>query len=255
MGNEKNATGELVGPAVNNSSSGDDEVEIDLGEIFYLLWTHIVQILGLFVAGAVVVFLLTFFLVTPKYTATSRMYITSGSKSVVDLSSLQVSSQLKSDYQELITSNSILQDVIDGLNLDEDVDSLKKQIEISNPSDTRILNLSVTTTNAQLSADIANELAKQAKTYLPKVMKTDEPNVFEEAQVPDHKSSPSYQKNALIGGLLTALLYCAVIIIRHVTNDTFVTPDDINKVFGVQPLATIPEGRKMSGKKRRKKEA
>ena len=44
MGKEKNATGELVGPAVNNSSS-DDEVEIDLGEIFYLLWTHIVQIL------------------------------------------------------------------------------------------------------------------------------------------------------------------------------------------------------------------
>lgn len=254
MGKEVNTTGELVGPSVDNNKR-DDVVEIDLSEIFYLLWTHIVQILGLFAAGAVVVFLLTFFLVTPKYTATSRMYITSGSKSVVDLSSLQVSSQLKADYQELIKSNSILRDVIDDLSLDEDVDTLKGQIAVSNPSDTRILNLSVTTTNAQMSADIANELAKQAKTYLPKVMKTDEPNVFEEAQVPDHKSSPSYQKNALIGGLVTALLYCAVIIIRHVTNDTFVTPDDINKVFGVQPLATIPEGRKMGGKKRRKKEA
>ena len=253
MGKEMNTTAELVEPPVNNNG-GDDETEIDLGEIFYLLWTHIVQIVGLFVAGAVVVFLLTFFLVTPKYTATSRMYITSGSNSVVDLSSLQVSTQLKSDYQELIKSNSILQDVIDNLSLDEDVDTLKSQVSVTNPSDTRILNLSVTTTNAQLSADIANELAKQAKTYLPKVMKSDEPNVFEEAEVPDKKSSPSYQKNAVIGGLLAALLYCAVIIIKHVTNDTFVTPEDINKVFGVQPLATIPEGRKQGGRKHRKKE-
>lgn len=253
MGKEVNTTAELVEPPVNNNG-GDDETEIDLGEIFYLLWTHIVQIVGLFVAGAVVVFLLTFFLVTPKYTATSRMYITSGSNSVVDLSSLQVSTQLKSDYQELIKSNSILQDVIDNLSLDEDVDTLKGQISVTNPSDTRILNLSVTTTNAQLSADIANELAKQAKTYLPKVMKSDEPNVFEEAQVPDKKSSPSYQKNAVIGGLLAALLYCAVIIIKHVTNDTFVTPEDINKVFGVQPLATIPEGKKQGSRKHRKKE-
>ena len=253
MGKDVNATAELVEPPVNNNA-GDDETEIDLGEIFYLLWTHIVQIVGLFVAGAVVVFLLTFFLVTPKYTATSRMYITSGSNSVVDLSSLQVSTQLKSDYQELIKSNSILQDVIDNLSLDEDVDTLKGQISVTNPSDTRILNLSVTTTNAQLSADIANELAKQVKTYLPKVMKSDEPNVFEEAQVPDHKSSPSYQKNAVIGGLLVALLYCAVIIIKHVTNDTFVTPEDINKVFGVQPLATIPEGKKQGSWKHRKKE-
>lgn len=253
MGKEMNTTAELVEPPVNNNG-GDDETEIDLGEIFYLLWTHIVQIVGLFVAGAVVVFLLTFFLVTPKYTATSRMYITSGSNSVVDLSSLQVSTQLKSDYQELIKSNSILQDVIDNLSLDEDVDTLKGQISVTNPSDTRILNLSVTTTNAQLSADIANELAKQAKTYLPKVMKSDEPNVFEEAQVPDKKSSPSYQKNAVIGGLLVALLYCAVIIIKHVTNDTFVTPEDINKVFGVQPLATIPEGKKQGSRKHRKKE-
>ena len=253
MGKEVNTGGEMANLPVNHTES-DDEIEIDLGEIFYLLWTHIVQIVGLFVTGAVVVYLLTFFLVAPKYTATSRMYITSGSNQIVDLSSLQVSTQLKADYQELVKSSSILQDVIDDLDLDEDVETLKGQITVSNPSDTRILNLSVTTTNAQLSADIANELAKQAKTYLPKVMKTDEPNVFEEAQVPDHKSSPSYKKNALIGGALAALLYCAVIIIKHVTNDTFVTPEDLNKVFGVQPLAAIPEGKKRSGRKHRRKE-
>lgn len=253
MGKEVKTSGTLEDPSVKRNRV-DDETEIDLSEIFYLLWTHIVQIVGLFVAGAVVVFLLTFFLVTPKYTATARMYITSGSNSVVDLSSLQVSTQLKADYQELIKSDNILQDVIDNLSLDEDVDTLKGQVAVTNPSDTRILNISITTDNAQLSADIANELAKQAKTYLPKVMKTDEPNVFEEAQVPEKKSSPSYQKNALIGGLLTALLYCAVIIIKHVTNDTFVTPDDINKAFGVQPLAAIPEGRKPGQKRRKRKE-
>ena len=40
-------------------------------------------------------------------------------------------------------------------------------------------------------------------------------------------------------------------------NDTFVTPDDIAKYFGVQPLATIPEGDlggfNSAGRKRKKK--
>ena len=73
-------------------------------------------------------------------------------------------------------------------------------------------------------------------------METEEPNLVEEAIVPAEKASPSYAKNVLLGGLLGAVLCCGVLVVRYLMNDTFVTPDDIQKYFGVQPLATIPEG-------------
>ncbi len=233
-------------------NENEDIIEVDLKEVLFILKNHIMQIIGCFLSGAIIALLVTIFLITPKYTSTATMYVVSGSSSVVDLSALQIGTQIKADYKELMKSRTILEEVIDELDLsDFTIESLSSCITISNTSDTRILNISVETTNAQLSADIANELAKESMTYLPSIMKTDSLTLVDEALVPTSKSSPSTSKNVLLGGLLVSIIYCAYLIIRMITNDTFVTPDDIYKKFGVQPLATIPEQRKKrSGKKK-----
>ncbi|MBR2769324.1 MAG: hypothetical protein IKD68_10355 [Solobacterium sp.] len=234
-------TVQTVPAAWNNNVN--DEVEIDLEEILYLLWGNIVKILICMVVGAVIAFGYTFFLVTPMYTATARMYIlASSSNSVVNLSDLQISNNLRADYQELLTSRPLIEDVIKDLQLNYEYGGLVKMVKITNPSDTRILNVTVTTPSGQMSADIANDLVKQAKVYLPRIMKTDEPSIFENAIVPTRKSSPSYSRNTIIGALLGALACCAFLIIRHISNDTMVTPDDVYKTLGIEPLATIPEG-------------
>lgn len=229
-----------------NTAVEEDEDTIDLGEIFYLLGHHIVQIILFGLIGAVITFAVTEFMIAPKYTATSKMYIlSSSSDSAIDLSDLQMSSQLKDDYKELLTSRSILEDVENDLELNYSIDSLQGMIEITNPTDTRILNISVTSENAKEAADIANSLAKNGQEYLPKVMKTQEPSIFESAEVPKEKSSPTVKKDTLIGGLVLALIYIIVLIAKNLMNDAIVTPDDVTKVLGFQPLAVVPEGRHM----------
>lgn len=218
--------------------------EIDLVEVFYVLWKHIVQIIFCGLIGCAAAFGYTKVFITPQFTATSSMYIlSSGSNSVVDLSALQISSQLKSDYQQLITSQSLLEDVIDKLQLDTTYEDLLKTITVSNPTDTRILNISVTNPDPQLAADISNELANQSKIYLPEIMKCDAPSVYEQARVPEKKSSPSVGKNTLLGGLLLVVLYCGILIVQFLMDDTYKSPDEINKEFGIQPLAVVPEGK------------
>lgn len=174
------------------------EEEIDLVEVFYLLWGHIVQIIACFLVGAVLAFGFTFFFVTPKYQASSSIYVVSASNnSIVNLTDLQIGSQLTADYQELMLSRPLLQDVIKNLDLDVTYRQLEKQISISNTSSTRILTVTVTDTDPQRAADIANELVKQARIYLPKIMETETPNLVEDAVVPSQKYSPSYAKTRL----------------------------------------------------------
>ena len=219
----------------------EDDV-IDLTEIFYLLWSHLWKIILCTILGAVAVFSYTYFLVTPMYSATAKIYIVSASNdSVVNLSDLQIGASLTKDYQELLLSRPLLQDVISNLNLDVKYQDLAEMIEISNTADTRILQIGVTSPSPQQAADIANELVDQASVYLPSIMETDTPNLVESAIVPLVKSSPSYTRNTLFGALGGAFLSCAFYVIRYLMNDTFTTPDDIEKYFGVQPLATIPE--------------
>ena len=219
----------------------DDDV-IDLVELFYVLWGHAWQIILCLIAGAAIAFAYTYFLVTPLYKATSSIYIVSASNnSVVNLTDLQIGAQLTADYQELMRSRPLLEDVIENLDLDMSTSALSSMITITNTSDTRILKITVTSPDPQESADIANELVNQACIYLPDIMETDEPNLVEEAIPPTYKSSPSYAKNLVLGGLIGAILCCGVLVLRYLMNDTFVTPDDVSRYLGVQPLAVIPE--------------
>ena len=159
-------------------------------------------------------------------------------------------------------SRPLLEDVIANLNLPGDYKALENQIAIANASDTRILKITVTDTDPQRAADIANELVRQASIYLPKVMETDAPNLVESAVPPTGKAAPSYSKNTMLGGILGAVICCGILLLRYLMNDTFVTPDDVVKYLGVQPLATIPEADlgdfnriEKHRRKRKKKEA
>ena len=240
-----------------------DEEVIDLVEVFYLLLDHWWQIFLCLVLGAGIAFGVTKFLMTPLYEATSSIYIVSASNnSVVDLTDLQIGAQLTADYQELLLSRPLLEDVIKNLELMDaegeksmSTRALAEMIQITNATDTRILDITVTSPDPRQAADIANELVEQACIYLPQIMETDEPNLVESAIPPTEKSSPSTARNVVLGGMLGAILCCGVLLVRYLMNDTFVTPDDIEKYFGVQPLATIPEtkmgGFEDAGKKRK----
>ena len=83
-------------------------------------------------------------------------------------------------------------------------------------------------------------------------METEEPNLVEEAIPPTQKSSPSTAKNVMLGGLLGACLACGVLVVRYLMNDTFVTPDDVVKYLGVQPL--LSSRRQTSGNSNGKKQ-
>ena len=119
MGKEQQA----LNPAAINGA--ETEEEIDLVEVFYLLWGHILQIIACFLAGALLAFGFTYFFVTPMYQASASIYIVSASNnSIVNLTDLQIGSQLTADYQELMLSRPLLQDVIKDLDLDTNYRSL-----------------------------------------------------------------------------------------------------------------------------------
>lgn len=220
----------------------EEEVTIDLVEVFYLFRTKIVWILLIAIIGGLVAGVFTYFLITPQYQASSQLYIVSSSKdSVVNLSDLQIGTSLTADYQELVMIRPMLESVIQNLNLDLTVKQLRNMISISNKSGTRILKITATTDDPQLSADIANEMAALAVKWLPEVMGASAPNIAEDAIVPPTRSSPSYSRNMIIGALLAALAYCIFLVIRLMMNDTIVTAEDMEKYFGAMPLTTIPE--------------
>lgn len=237
-----------------------DEMEIDLVDLSLMLLDRVHYIIFFLLLGAVLLNAYAYFFIAPKYESTARMYIVSASDdSVVDLTDLNIGTSLTADYEELIMSYPVLDQVIEKTGLDVDSTELSKMISITNPTDTRILNVTVTSEDPELSRDIANTVVAVAIDYLPKTMGTEEPNIAQEARAALRKSSPSLFRFTLIGALLGALLYCGFVIVRYMLDDTVHTAEDIEKYFGIVPLTSIPdiqavnESHDKQEKKRRRK--
>ena len=232
----------------------EQEAEIDLIDLAWALLDKIHYIVLCFLIGAVIMNAYSYFLVRPTYKSTAKMYVVSASKnSVVDLDALNIGTSLTADYEQLMLSYPVLEQVINKLNLDMDSDTLAKMITLENPTDTRILNINVVSTDPKNARDIANTLMDVSVDYLPKTMSTNAPNVAQKAKLADHKDGPSYTKYTMIGALAGAFLYCMYLVVKYLMDDTIHTADDMEKYFDIVPLAVIPDVEELASEKQQKK--
>lgn len=219
----------------------EEEEEIDLSELFGLLWAKAHYLMLFALLGALVLNAYSYFLIHPTYEATASIYVvTASGGNVVDLTDLNLGSNLKSDYQELISRYPVLHRVSEELNLGWSMEQMKDAVRISNPTDTRILDLTATARDPQLAMDIANKLAEVSIEYLPVTMSTDAPNVADKARMPLKKANPSYTKYTLLGAALGLFCSAAWIIFQHLTDDTIRTAEDMEQYLGLVSLATVP---------------
>ena len=131
---------------------------------------------------------------------------------------------------------------------------LLKKIDVTTPSDTRIVSITVADHDPVQAMNIANSVRENASTHIQNVMDIDAVNVAETANMPTEKASPSCSKWALIGGLLGCLGISAIILIRYLMDDTIKSSDDIEKYLGLSTLALIPmKEDEVNSKKKKKK--
>ena len=228
------------------TEQNSEETEIDLLEIFYLLRAKLVWLILAFVIGGVIAGSITHSLITPKYTATAKMYMISASSgSVLDLSDFNIGTSLSQDYTELIKIRPVFNEVIDNLNLDMEYEDLLKKVDISVVGDSRLLAVSVEDNDPKLAQSIVNELVDTAVTYIPKVMNASEnaqPTIAEYAVVRDEPSSPNLAKNIILGAVVAMLLVAVIFVVRMLMDDSLNTAEDVEKEFGIMPFTVIPEG-------------
>lgn len=223
-----------------DSMTGEDT--IDFGKIFSMLLDHIQYIILCFLIGALLFSAYAYFMKHPTYQSTAKLYAVSASDdAVINFSDLNIGAALTKDYEELIYSYPVMEEVIDKLNLNMTSGKLSKMIEIENPEDTRVLRITTTANEPKLAQKITNTLVESLRSYLPRAMSTSKPNIVQRGKLEENKVGPNYLKYLLIGGVIFAGIYCIILIIRFLFDDTLKTAEDIENEFGFAPLTVIPE--------------
>lgn len=237
----------------NMENMHDDEMEIDLREIFYALKKRIFMILAVGLLCGCLSCVYTKFFMTPVYTSTSSMLVLTKETTLSSLADLQMGSQLTKDYTVLTTSREVLQKVVENQELNISYKQLKSCITLDNPTDARILNVSVTYPNAEKAKAIVDELASVASAYIGDKMEVIPPKIIEDGEIPTVQTSPSMSKNTLFGLLVGLVLSAGIVVAITVMNDSIKTEDDIQKYLGISTLAVVPDRKDYIGKNKGKK--
>ena len=228
-------------PVSQQASHIDDTTEIDLVELFYRLLDHWKAILCTALIFAIIAGVITFYFITPKYHATSTIYVLSRRDSAINMSDLQIGSALTADYIKVFDMWEVHEEVIHNLDLPYNYTQMRAMLSVANTSNTRMLDITVSSTSPQEAKDIANEYARVASNYIADTMSTDRPNIMSAARTPSQPYSPNKKRNIALGFLLGALLAAAIVTIRFMLDDKYKTADDIRKYTGLNTLAVIPD--------------
>ena len=245
------AQNQAVTAARARTTDRDAEVEIDLGELFLRLLDKWYIIVAAALVGTLISGVWTYFFVTPLYQTTTKLYILNPEDSAINISSLQLGSQLANDYTHVFTNWHVHEQVIEQAGLDYSIKEIGNMVKVVNPANTRLLEITVTSPSPQEAQLIANTYASVSREFIAKVMKTVEPSVFQEARLPGAPSSPSKARNLILGFLVGAVLAVGVITVLFVMDDKVRTSDDITKLLGLPTLGVVTMQSGMTGEHKR----
>ena len=143
-------------------------------------------------------------------------------------------------YTYILKSNVVLDQVISSLDLDMSYDDLYDCIETENPSDTRILEVSVTTHDASLSKKIADKVCMIGIDEITDAMGFKQVNLYANGIEPSKPSNILGITGYLLLGILAAFATYSLILIIYIFDDCIRTKDDIETYLGVSVLSDIP---------------
>lgn len=218
----------------------NDEIEIDLRELFYVLLGKIWIIILATALGFGVAAGYTTAFIQPVYSSTSMLYVMSKSTSITSLTDLQVGSSLTQDYQVFITSRPVVDKVIEDLELDMSYEEFVENVTVDNPTNTRFIYITVDNHDAYMAKTIVDKLTDVSAERMGTIMETEPPNVADYGHVPEHQTSPSLVKNAAIGAVLGFVLSVGIILVLYLMNDAIQTTEDVEKYLGMNTLGLIP---------------
>ena len=219
----------------------NEEMEIDLLELFHYLKKRILIIVAACLVCTVAGFVGTKLFMPPQYTAETRMYVLnrSNENSVVS-ADFSVSNYMLNDYKVLITGQNVTKEVIGRMGLNMGSGTLSRMIQVTAPENTRSLQISITHTDPQMATDIANCVREVASEQLQEIMSVNSVKLVYEADVPQAPSGPNIKRNTALAGILGLVMAVGIYAVIFILDDTIRTEEDVTRYLGIGTLGVIP---------------
>lgn len=222
------------------------EVTISISEIIgiFLKRWWIIMLVGAVVFAASFAYVNSSY--SEEYTSKSTIMVRNPEENLSASSSAYYYDLTKTavnDCQILMTSRTVLYSVINELHLDDlgiNYAKLLSMIDITGYQDSHVLEVSVTSDDAELSKEIVDALCSFGAKQIQDHIDFATARVIDEGTLNRHPSNSVNIPVAIVLGLAAAVVALSVFVLVYVLDDKIRTPEDIEKRLGISVLGAIP---------------
>ena len=213
----------------------------DLWSVFKKSFLAVVLTATLAVSAFALAVRLTF---VPMYQSTATLYILrqndEGGTGGAVASDFSLALNVVNDCTYILKMHSVVDAVINDLGLDIPYETLKKRVSTSNPSNTRILEVTVTAESPELAKEIVDGICEVGAEKIKSDMGFAQVNISEYGVI---NTAPCNKTRMIVYPaiwLLVAAVMYVVLLVRYIMNDGIRSDEDVEKYLGLSVLGDIP---------------
>lgn len=219
--------------------------ELSIERVFHTISKRIVLLILLPIITGVGSGVVSMYLIDDVYQASSMVIVSSQTK-ITELDQLTVADyslnvQLVESYRILCKSNRVLDQVIAELDLPITADKLRDKIAVTAAGDTEIIHILVKDEDPVRAQRITNTLTRIFQREVKNIIKMDNVQIIDEAQIPTIPVEPNRARNAILGVLVGFVLGIGIAFLLEYFDRSVTSEEHVAEILMVPVLGSVPK--------------
>lgn len=223
-----------------------EEREVDIKEVLKSLQRRWKIVFFVTVLGILISMIVTFLVIEPKYTASTKLFIgKENSEGIANSNNynsndIQMYQKIVQTYADIIQTRTLITSAMNDSNVDIDVSDILKNLKVTPKEDTQIIEVRYIDKDPYMAKLVLEAISNEFIKYSNTLISNSNIQIVEEIFLPEKASSPNNTLNIVIGflfGIVGGVIFA--LLLEYIDN-TFADKKKLEKEIGITVIGDIP---------------
>lgn len=226
-----------------NSVQEQREKSISIRELYFLLKRHLLLIIIAGFVGGMFTYCVCSMFVDPVYEADAKMIVNSRREQTGSVTNDQITSaqKLVDMYAIIIRSRSVLEPLIEELDLSMSVEGLSQMITVTSVNDTQVMQIAVRSKDPDLALEIAEQIVSICPAIIVDAVDAGSVTTIEDAHLRSEPVAPNKNLYTVIVVFLVIVVVVIVIVLYALLDNTYKSENVLRNDLDLPVLGVIPD--------------
>lgn len=220
-----------------------EEQEIRLDEFFDALKKRWFMIVSITLAATIISAAISFFLIKPKYAASTKLFIgkEEAESQGYNQNDVTMYQKLMKTYSATIKTKDLVERALEGSKINLNTNTVLENLTVTTVTDTQILEVKYNSIDPNEAATIIKKVTDEFIKTSKKLVPNGNIQIIESVEVPDKPISPNKKMNIAIAFVLGLMVSGGLALLLEFLDNTFKTKEQIERELDIPVIGTIPQ--------------